>query len=92
MPNGGLWVHLVWTERRGPVLTRGTRQTLSAGPQIWVYRMQGCGLAQITVAINRDDVAQDVNLPEDSYVDLIDGATVAGGTVSLAPRSLRVLQ
>ncbi|TNF26961.1 MAG: hypothetical protein EP329_20230, partial [Deltaproteobacteria bacterium] len=74
-------------------LSRGIRTTLSVGTDTWVYRMGGCSgdVKDVVVAINRGDVAADVTIPDGSYTDLVDDASQAGGTLSLAPRSFRVL-
>jgi glycosidase len=78
---------------QNPILGRGTRTTLSASKNTWVYEMGGCEeVLPITVAINRADVAETVTLPNASYEDLIAGGELAGGTVSLPPRSFLVLR
>jgi glycosidase len=77
-------------------LTRGTRRTLGADRDTWVYSMSGCGGSEVLVAINRADSSRAVSLPAGAYTDLLEGGTasggtVSGGTLSLAARSYRVL-
>ena len=74
-------------------LTRGRRRTLSATQDTWVYTMGGCGsaAADVTVLINRADSSNSVDIPAGMYTDLLDGGTLSGGSVSLPPRSFRVL-
>jgi glycosidase len=75
-----------------PALGRGRRDTLSADQDTWVYRKTGCGAGRdVVVAINRGDTTRSVTLPAGSYTDLLAGGTVAGGSVSLPPRSFLVL-
>ena len=75
-----------------PALGRGRRETLSVDQDTWVYRKTGCGAANdVIVAINRGDSAHAVPIPTGSYTDLITGGAVAGGSVSLNPRSFLVL-
>ncbi|MCX4246757.1 alpha-amylase family glycosyl hydrolase [Paraliomyxa miuraensis] len=82
-----------------PAMRYGTRTTLDAGLHTFSYRMD---LAvgdptldeTVYVAINRDDGTSDVGgLPDGGYLDELsgDGVTVSGGTVSVPPRSLRIL-
>lgn len=76
-------------------LSRGTRTTVAVTADTWVYRMSGCGevAPDVVVAVNRGDAAADVALPAGAYVDLLaDRAAASGGTTSLAPRSVRVLE
>ena len=74
-------------------LSRGRRTTLSSSRDTWVYTMGGCGSStpDVTVAINRADSANSVDIPAGSYTDLLGGGTVSGGSVSLGPRSFLVL-
>ncbi|MCB9594495.1 MAG: hypothetical protein H6719_17315 [Sandaracinaceae bacterium] len=74
-------------------ITRGRRRTLSADRDTWVYAMGGCGdsAPDVTVAINRADTGRSVSIPAGSYTDLLSGATVSGGSVSLGPRSFLIL-
>jgi hypothetical protein len=59
----------------------------------WVYSMGGCeSLEKVTVAINKSDSWKNVAIPAGSYEDLMQGGTVTDKTVSLAPRSFRVLK
>ena len=76
-----------------PVLGRGRRVTLSTTADTWVYRMTGCGgAADVIVAINRADGANNVTIPAGSYDDLVSGGAASGGSVSLPARSFRVLR
>jgi glycosidase len=76
-----------------PILGRGERRTLSSSQNTWVYEMGGCeGVDAITVAINRADSAETVQLPNANYENLVSGATQAGGNISMAPRSFLVLR
>lgn len=78
-----------------PVLGRGRRVSVSASDDTWVYRMTGCGsagAADVTVAINRADAPRDATIPAGSYDDLVAGGTASGGTVSMPPRSFRILR
>jgi glycosidase len=75
-----------------PALGRGRRETISADADTWVYRKTGCGAANdVIVAINRSDSARSVTIPAGSYTDLLDGGTVAGGSVSIPARSFLLL-
>lgn len=69
-------------------LTRGRRTTLSVSPDHWVYRMGGCGAqaADVIVALNKSGAARDVEILAGTYTDLVNGATVSGGTVSVPAR------
>jgi glycosidase len=77
-----------------PVLARGRRITRSSSQDTWVYSMIGCGEGSpdVTVAINRADGDRSVTIPTGSYTDLVSGAAVQGGPVSLAPRGYLVLR
>lgn len=78
-----------------PVLGRGRRTTLSSTQDTWVYRMTGCGSAgasDVIVAINRADGANTVSIPAGSYDDLVSETMASGGSISLGPRSFRVLR
>ena len=80
-----------------PVLGRGRRISLSADQDTWVYRMTGCPAARgssgdVTIAINRADVARSVSIPDGSYDDLIGGSTASGGSTNLPARSFRILR
>ncbi len=72
-------------------LTRGRRRTLSSSRDTWVYTMGGCGGDDVTIAINRADSAQSVSIPAGAYTDLLSGANVDGGSVSVPARSYLVL-
>ena len=73
-----------------PVLTRGSRQTLSSSADTWVYQRVGCDEPSVVVAINRADDSRNVSIPAGSYTDLLSGATVMGGDISLDARSFLV--
>ena len=75
-----------------PVVARGRRVTRSVDQDTWVYSMVGCGdgSPDVTVALNRADAPRPVSVPAGSYVDLLDGGTFEGGSVSLPPRSFSV--
>ncbi|PKN56532.1 MAG: hypothetical protein CVU56_15635 [Deltaproteobacteria bacterium HGW-Deltaproteobacteria-14] len=75
-------------------LTRGARTTLSVTADTWVYRMGGCaaGTKDVVVAINRGDTPATVSVPTGTYTDLLAAASQAGGDLTLAARSYRVLQ
>ena len=81
---------LVWgPSEEEKALTRGSRHTLYADADTWVYRMDGCGdAAPIWVAINRSDWGKSVTLPSGAYVDLMTQQSVGGGQIDLAPRLL----
>ena len=77
------------------VLGRGRRTTLSVTQDTWVYRMTGCGSAgasDVIVGINRADGANTVTVPTGSYDDLVTMAVASGGSLSLGPRSYRILR
>jgi glycosidase len=75
------------------VLGRGTRQTLQATQDVWVYRMSGCGAGfdDVVVAVNRADDSRQVTLPSGSYTDVIGETEVDGGARTLPARSFLVL-
>lgn len=75
-------------------LSRGKRTTVSSTADTWVYKMGGCGevAPDVVVAINRGAAATSINLPDPGYVDVLSGATVAGGALSLGPRDVRILR
>ena len=77
-----------------PVIGRGRRVSLSATQDTWVYRMTGCGemAGDVVVAINRADGGNTVSIPAGSYDDLVSGTMATGGSVTLGPRSFRVLR
>jgi glycosidase len=76
-------------------LGRGTRQTLSADRDTWVYRM-GCAggsgdAAPVIVALNRADATRSVPLPAGTYVDRMTDQPVGGSSLELPPRGFAVL-
>lgn len=75
-------------------LTRGSRYTLHADADTWVYRMDGCGDAAgaVWVAINRSDESKTVAIPSGSYVDLMTQASTGGGQQQLGPRDFIILR
>jgi glycosidase len=77
------------------VLRRGYRQTLASSPDSIAYKMTGCGAARdVLVLINRADASTDLaGLPPGNYTDLLTSApTTLGDTMTLAPRSVTLLQ
>lgn len=74
-------------------LGRGSRQTLSADGDTWVYRRGGCGQGfdDVVVAINRADSSRSVTIPAGSYTDRMTGNDVDGGSYDLAARDFLVL-
>jgi hypothetical protein len=75
-------------------LTRGSRSTLFADADAWVYRMGGCSpdASSIVVAVNRGDASKTVNVQAGSYTDLFAGAAHAGGSVTLPARGFMILR
>ena len=71
------------------VLSRGERKTLTSDADAWVFELTGCepGLSNLLVAINRADTGKALTLPAGSYLDVLSGAEVAGGTLTLGARS-----
>ena len=103
--NDGDWWLLSWHFGRhwlswGPLgakeksLTRGSRHTLYADADTWVYRMDGCGdsAAPIWVAINRSDWGKSVTIPSGAYTDLMSEQSVGGGQIQLGPRGFVILR
>lgn len=74
-----------------PVLGRGRRVTLEVTPDTWVYQRVGCD-DTVTVAINKSDSTQTVNLPAGDHEDLLNGGTVVGGATALPARSFLVVR
>ena len=73
-----------------PATRHGTRQTLGAAGDVFVYKMTSAG-DTVYVALNRGDSAQQaLNLPAGTYQDLLGGGTVTV-PLTLAPRSAVVL-
>jgi hypothetical protein len=75
-------------------LTRGYRTTISSDADTWVYKMGGlAGKApDIYVALNRADTSGPVTIPAGSYENLMTGATVSGGSVTVAARGFLILR
>ena len=75
------------------ILGRGQRQMSFVDRDAWVYSMGGCdSLDRVTIAINKSDTWKTVPIPAASYEDLMQGGVVNEKTLSLAPRSFRVLK
>jgi glycosidase len=77
-----------------PVLGRGVRRTISSDQDTWVFRMSGCGMdsAPIVVAINRGDNPRSLDVGPGPFTDLISGANVNGGMLSVPARGYVVLR
>ncbi len=75
-----------------PVVARGKRTTLAATADTWVYQMAGCESAPVTVAINKSDTDQVVEIPAGEHTNLETGDTVTGGTHTLKARDFLVIQ
>lgn len=75
-------------------LTRGSRETLYADDDTWVYRMGGCGpeVPPVWVAINRSNVSRTVVVPAGNYVNRMTGLTAFGGDHLLGPRGFLILR
>jgi glycosidase len=72
-------------------LRRGTRTTLSVNTDTYAYKMQHNADA-VYVLINRGDGGQQVGgVPNGAFDDLLSGAQVSGPSVSVPPRSSRIL-
>ena len=80
----------IWAANKS--LSRGERKTLSVTGDTWVYRLGGCaGAPEVTVAINRADVALPVQIPAGSYQDLIQDKPLQGGEHTLPARGFLLL-
>jgi glycosidase len=78
---------------RYKALGRGQRRTHWVDRDAWVYSMGGCeSLEKITVAINKSDNWKNVSIPAGNYEDLMQGGRLTETTLSLAPRSFRILK
>jgi glycosidase len=74
-----------------PALRRGSRTSLSATDDTWVYSMSD-GVETLYVAINRGDADQTVTgLPAGTLRDLLNLESVSGPSVRVLARSARVL-
>ena len=72
-------------------LRRGTRTTLSSSDDTWAYKMVE-GSDTVYVVVNRSDSAKMVGgLPGGNFTDGITGETVAGPTVMIPARGVRVM-
>lgn len=75
-----------------PALRRGTRASLGATTDTWLYSMSD-GTQTLYVALNRGDGDQTVGgLPAGTYDDLYNDVTVSGPAVTVPARSARVLK
>lgn len=76
------------------VLARGRRISLQTHSGAWLYRMTGCGEASpdVTVALNKTEAAVSLNLPAGAYEDLLSGAQVGGGPLTVPGRSFLLLR
>jgi len=69
----------------------GERTTLSQSDDTWAYAMAD-GSDKLYVLLNRSDVAKPVTgVPAGSYTDAISGDPLTGGTITVPPRSFRIL-
>lgn len=74
-----------------PALRRGTRSTLSVNADTLAYRMSTNG-DEVVVLLNRGDSAQSVaNIPNQAWVDALDGSNHNGGSVNVPARGSRIL-
>ncbi|HEX8950320.1 MAG TPA: hypothetical protein VF945_00675, partial [Polyangia bacterium] len=72
-------------------LRRGDRTTLSYGDDTWVYQMVD-GSDRVYVAVNRSDSAVTVSgLPAGALTDQLTGEALTGPSVSVPPRTARVM-
>jgi glycosidase len=77
--------------KRKTCLSRGSRRTLIANNDVFVYEMSDANCTVI-VAINRTDNAQTVTLPGSSYTDLLSNSSITTASLSMAARSSVVLE
>lgn len=74
-----------------PALRRGTRTTMSADTDTWVYK-RSTSEDVVYVAVNRSDSAKTVSgIPSGSYSELVTDTTVSGDGLSVPPRQTRIL-
>lgn len=101
MPWSGLSSHQTWLRDRlstllkirasHPALRRGSRQTVTADADLWVYTMATSG-DTVIVAINRGDVDRTANgLPAGVASELVTGSQVTGPTFTVPARQTRIL-
>ena len=87
---------LAWIRAENKALSRGVRSTLEVDPDLWVYRMGGCGVAapDVVVGLNRSDSEREMTLPEGSWEDLLlaEPAEMTETSQSIAPRGYRVFR
>ena len=73
-----------------PALRRGTRTTLQADADVWVYNRVTSG-DTVYVAINRSDSAKEINtLPTAALTELVTGQAASGPKASIPPRQTRI--
>jgi glycosidase len=73
-------------------LSRGSRTTVYANPDTWLYRMSACSSwPSVLVAINRASTQRSLPLPAGTHRDVVSGATVST-TLPVPARSFRILE
>lgn len=73
-----------------PALRRGTRSTLTANNDLWVFKMSTAG-DEVYVAINRGDSAQTATgLPAGAMTELLTATSVSGASQTVPPRETRI--
>jgi glycosidase len=74
-----------------PALRYGARKQVWINNDVYAYEMTS-GSDKVVVVLNRSDSTQTVNLTGSTYTDLLTGGTVTASSVSMSPRSSRILQ
>jgi glycosidase len=74
-----------------PALRYGSRKQVWISNDVYAYQMTS-GSDKVVVVLNRSDATQTINLQGSSYADLLNGGTVTASSVSMPPRSSRILQ
>lgn len=72
-----------------PALRRGSRRTLFADANVWLFTRTTSG-DTVYVAINRSDDEKTVSLPGGAFQELVTGATQTGSSARIPPRQARV--
>jgi len=73
-----------------PALRRGTRATINADNDTWLY-VRTSGKDKVWVAANRSDIPKQISgLPSGSLDELVAQRTEAGPTVTVPPRQTRI--